>query len=576
VRTGVSRVESTSVLQVRQVVGMHHLGCRPIGPCRQDLQGRKTLFLMRRAPLARRKSRSTTLIGWTAPDCSFKPGLVSPDTRGMRKLRQMAPLLLSVSLILGTGALGIALSNNANDKAEAVLRADRDNLESTLAGLGKQYLLFSLKEGLDYASTGAWSLRPGDPADAARLHSFVDHAVLLDYGAALVGLGGQPLNAYSSGPDLPSPTDPGYAPMKRALLAGKPDVSALMRVGTIPVVAMAVPIAVGGQTKALFVGFVRLDRSALETYVESLHYGKTGKAYVTDATGTVVASTDPAAIGTRLDQAQALAAVGRGRAGVYDDARSATTVAYAPFGIGGWAGLTLQNSTEFFGPIRSGHLSIELAIVAMLAVASGIILVFGYKREAARRRFHERLAHQAYHDGLTGLANRSLFHDRLGQALARATRQASSVAVLYLDLDGFKLANDREGHDAGDALLVEVAQRLRGVVRAEDTVARMGGDEFAIVMEDLDDIEVVTGIATRIVDEAARPFVLNGRELIIGASVGITYSRQGHGDVESLLRDADLAMYRAKDAGKNRYVISSQLLEPSLRGSASPREPVRS
>ena len=204
------------------------------------------------------------------------------------------------------------------------------------------------------------------------------------------------------------------------------------------------------ETKALFVGFVRLDRSALETYVESLHYGQTGKAYVTDATGTVVAATNPAAIGTHLNQPQAMARSSRGHAGIYDDGRSDTTVAYAPFGIGGWAGVTLQNSTEFFGPIRSGHLTMELAIVALLAVASGIILVLGYKREAARRRYQEQLAHQAYHDGLTGLANRSLFHDRLGQALARAKRQKSSVAVLYLDLDGFKLANDQEGHDAGD------------------------------------------------------------------------------------------------------------------------------
>ena len=353
--------------------------------------------------------------------------------------------------------------------------------------------------------------------------------------------------------------------MKQALLAGKPDVSSLMKVGTIPVVAMAVPIAVGGQTKALFVGFVRLDRSALETYVQRLHYGTTGKAYVTDAAGTVVASTDPTAIGTSLGQPRAVAGVQQGRAAVYDDGATAATVAYAPFGIGGWAGVTVQSSAEFYGPIRSGHLSMELVIVALLAVASGIVLVLGYKREAARRRFHEQLAHQAHHDGLTGLANRSLFHDRLGQALARAKRQTSTVAVIYLDLDGFKPVNDQEGHDAGDALLVEVAQRLREVVRAEDTVARMGGDEFAIVMEDLDDIAVVKGIAARIVEVVSRPVVLDGREIFIGASVGIAHSREGHGDVESLLRDADLAMYRAKDAGKGRYVVSSELLHALQR-----------
>ena len=475
----------------------------------------------------------------------------------------MVPLLLSVCLVLGTGALGIALSNHANAKAEAVLRADRYNLETTLAGLGKQYVLFSLKEGLDYASTGTWSLSPGDPADAARLHSFVDHAVLLNYGAALVNLEAEPLNFYTAGPGLPPPSNPGYAPMEQALLAGQPDASSLMWVGKIPVVAMAVPIEVNGQTKALFVGFVRLDRSPLETYVEHLHYGRTGKAYVVDSSGTVVAATDPADIGRHMDQPTALAAIARGGAGIHQGNRSASTVAYAPFGIGGWGGLTVQSATEFYGPVQSGHLTIELGIIALLAVASGIILVLGYTREAARRRFHEQLAHQAHHDGLTGLANRSLFHDRLGQALSRAKRQARTVAVLYVDLDGFKLVNDREGHDVGDALLVEVANRVRGVVRTEDTVARMGGDEFAIVLEDLEDIQAVTGIAARLVEESARPFVLDDREVVVSASVGIAYSREGHEDVESLLRDADLAMYRAKDAGKNGYIVASGRLIPS-------------
>jgi diguanylate cyclase (GGDEF)-like protein len=205
-----------------------------------------------------------------------------------------------------------------------------------------------------------------------------------------------------------------------------------------------------------------------------------------------------------------------------------------------------------------------------LAVASAIILLFGYKRDAARRRFHEQLAHLAYHDGLTALANRSLFHDRLGQALARAKRHTRAVAVLYLDLDAFKLVNDREGHDVGDAVLVEVAGRLLGVVRAEDTVARMGGDEFAIVMEDIeDDLRGVTGIAARIVEDIARPITVNGREVVITASVGIAYDEAGLTDVESLLRDADLAMYRAKAAGKNRFVNSYDQLVPAEQRPAS-------
>src|ERR1700688_1173237 len=308
----------------------------------------------------------------------------------MKRLRRMASMLLSVSLVLGTGALGIALSDHANAQSEGVLRADRTNRQTTLAVLSKEYSLFSLKEGLDYSSTGTWSLRLGDPADAARLHSFVDHAVLLNYGAALVSLDGQPLNAYAAGPALPTPTDPGYAPMKRALLAGKPDVSSVMRVGRIPVVAMAVPITVGGQTKALFVGYVRLDRSLLETYVEhtQLSDGKTGKTYLVDSTGTVVASTAPADIGTHLNQPGALSAAAKGATGILDNRQSGTTVTYAPLAIGGWSGVISQKTTEFFGTIQSGHLSIELGIVGLLAVASAIIMLLGYKRAAARRRYH--------------------------------------------------------------------------------------------------------------------------------------------------------------------------------------------
>jgi diguanylate cyclase (GGDEF)-like protein len=499
-----------------------------------------------------------------------------PDTASMKRLRRMAPVLASVTLVLATGAFGIALSDHANTQAEGVLRADRTSLQTTLAGLGKQYVLFSLKEGLDYSSTGTWSLRPGAPADAARLHSFVDHAVLLNYAAALVNLQGQPLNAYAAGPGVPPPTDPGYGPMKRALLAGKPDVSSVMHVGSIPVVAMAVPITIGGQVRALFVGYVRLDRSALETYVEHLRYGKTGQTYVVDSTGIVVASTNPADIGHMMGQPRAIHDLRRGATGILDDGHSDSTVAFAPLDIGGWGGLITQNTGEFFGTLQSGHLLIELGIVGLLAVASAIILLMGYKRDAARRRYQEQLAHLAYHDGLTGLANRSLFHDRLSQALARAKRHTRTVAVLYLDLDAFKLVNDEQGHDAGDTVLVEVGRRLRNVVRAEDTVARMGGDEFAVVMEEVEGLPSVTALAARIVEELGEPMTVQDREVVVTASVGIAYSENGLTDVESLLRDADLAMYRAKAAGKNCFVNSSESLVTTTDDVLHSGEPIAS
>jgi len=301
----------------------------------------------------------------------------------------MVPLVLSVALVLGTGALGVVLTTNANAKAQSIHSRDRDSLQGTLASLGKQYLLFSLKEGLDYASSGSWSLQPGDPGDAARLRSFVDHATLLNYGAALVDLNARPLNFYTSGPGLPTADNPGYLPMIADLTAGRPNVSSVMTIGGIPIVAMGVPVAVGGVNKAVLVGFTRLDRWPMETYVAALHYGRTGKAYVVDSTGTIVAATDPTAIGRPLGQSRAMEAVTQGRTGDYQD-RSGHMVAYAPFGIGGWAGLTIQSSGEFFGPIRSGHWRAEMAIVALLAIAGVVIIVLGYKWEAARRRYQER------------------------------------------------------------------------------------------------------------------------------------------------------------------------------------------
>jgi diguanylate cyclase (GGDEF)-like protein/PAS domain S-box-containing protein len=170
-----------------------------------------------------------------------------------------------------------------------------------------------------------------------------------------------------------------------------------------------------------------------------------------------------------------------------------------------------------------------------------------------RTELEAQLMHQAFHDNLTGLANRALFRDRLDQALARAERSDRSLAVLLVDLDGFKQVNDTLGHDAGDRLLQEVAERFNGVVRASDTVARFGGDEFALLLEEIVDQEAVT-LAQRLLDRLAEPVVVAGREVLLGASVGIVL-HTGPGQSEELVRHADVAMYAAKDGGRGRYEI---------------------
>jgi diguanylate cyclase (GGDEF)-like protein len=159
--------------------------------------------------------------------------------------------------------------------------------------------------------------------------------------------------------------------------------------------------------------------------------------------------------------------------------------------------------------------------------------------------------HQAMHDSLTGLPNRSLMLDRLGQALARAARSGAGVAVLFCDLDTFKTINDSLGHAAGDELLVGVAQRLCGCVRPGDTAARFGGDEFVVLLEGISD-EDVANAAQRILDTFEEPFAVRDRDVFVTASIGIA---MGHDEADDLLRNADLALYRAKSKGKGRFEL---------------------
>ena len=183
-----------------------------------------------------------------------------------------------------------------------------------------------------------------------------------------------------------------------------------------------------------------------------------------------------------------------------------------------------------------------------------------------RKALEKRLRHQALHDSLTGLPNRRLFVDRLGQALARTRRRDRLVAILFTDLDDFKVVNDSLGHDTGDRLLVEVAKRLGSCLRPEDTLARFGGDEFTVLIEDLEAPDGAVRVAERIVEELREPFLLEGRELYVAASIGVALGSEGTKDAEALLREADTAMYRAKNQGSNHEVF-----DPAMHGRAVDR-----
>ncbi|MGE5672599.1 MAG: EAL domain-containing protein, partial [Mycobacterium leprae] len=203
------------------------------------------------------------------------------------------------------------------------------------------------------------------------------------------------------------------------------------------------------------------------------------------------------------------------------------------------------------------------------AVAAGVRTSDGHKRQiqvtlrdvTERKQFEEQLAHQAFHDALTDLPNRSLLWSRLEHALRRGERRQEQVAVLFLDLDDFKVVNDSLGHDAGDQLLIQFSHRLGECCRAEGTIARMGGDEFAILLESDGGRTEAIAVVQRIAAALRPPFMVGGHEVFISASTGIVLASAGqYQDPGALLRDADAAMYRAKAKGQGRY----ELFDPGM------------
>lgn len=183
------------------------------------------------------------------------------------------------------------------------------------------------------------------------------------------------------------------------------------------------------------------------------------------------------------------------------------------------------------------------------------------KRDITDKKTYEaRLDQLAHHDSLTGLPNRLLFSDRLTQRIAEARRRGEQLAVMFLDMDRFKLINDTLGHNAGDVILREVAERLKSALRDVDTVARMGGDEFTVILSHVQHAEDATMIGRRILDVLSKPFAIGGHELFLTASVGISIFPSDGSDVETLVRNADAAMYHAKEQGRNTFHFYTEAL----------------
>lgn len=202
-------------------------------------------------------------------------------------------------------------------------------------------------------------------------------------------------------------------------------------------------------------------------------------------------------------------------------------------------------------------------------------LFAGVVRDITQRKEAEaRLTYLAHYDTLTGLLSRTLFRDRAAQALRHADRAERLVAIMYVDLDHFKDINDSLGHDVGDNLLKEIAKRITACLRTGDTVSRLGGDEFAIVLENLSGTEDAAGVARKILEAVAEPFELDGHEIRISVSIGVTIYPFDDQDLDGLLRDADAAMYRAKQHGRNQFQLYGTEMAPQARRPADLEEDI--
>jgi diguanylate cyclase (GGDEF)-like protein len=475
----------------------------------------------------------------------------------LARLRDRLSLVVPGVLVLIIGALGLLAGESAGRRAMDVHRADRLALQTTLAGLTGQSVLIGAaevqRELADDASAGgtvrAWSATPGSRTDVARLRAIVDRTRVLDAGAVVVDALGRPLSSWSASGALPAADDPGWVPLRAAAVAqdGRLPLSGVMQAGSVPVIAMGLPVMLDDGQTGLFIGLWQARAGQLHEYVKELGYGETGHGYVVDVAGLVVAAPDDGQVGRRLrlDQVRQrlLSSTSPGIVDT-DEGGVEWVSSYAPAGRTGWTSVTVQERDEFAGALERSSMLVRVAVVALLLIAGAGLVVLNRKRESALRR-------SALRDDLTGLYNRRGWFAVADHELERARRTGSPRVLLFVDVDGLKQVNDVLGHREGDKAIVSAARVLEGASRGSDVLGRLGGDEFVLLLGEGGDPEVAR---TRLVNalQAHNERSGDGFELRLSVGAEVWYPAEVCG-LDELVRRADAVMYADKRSRTDRH-----------------------
>ena len=465
-----------------------------------------------------------------------------------RALARVLPFLLSLGIV---GAIAVVQMDHSTDngqRAERMLRADRVNLQSTLSLLTASYFGYIVRTENENVQRASWTLEPGSAADRQTLTGLAQRQLGRSLGNRLVRLDGVVLNEHraTGTAELPPPTDAGYAPALAALRALKPGFSDVMSVRGVDMIAVAVPVIQGGIPRAVVVTHYPVsDDTLLADFLRRLSLDDGGTAYAVDSTGTVIAASRPGLAGTSLGEHPAVRAAADSGTGIRElgSGDDAMVTSYAGLDLSQYVTLITEPADTFYALARDGA-GVNLPLVALLAAGALALAVVNDRRHVALRR----LADEAVIDPLTRLPNRLAFEDRLKSLIGRMDAD-DTAAVLFLDLDDFKPVNDRHGHAAGDEVLVQVALRLRGAVRTSDTVARIGGDEFVVLLADATDRDLVEVVAERVAATVRDDYAVAGEVVRIGVSVGTAFARRGD-SVDDVIRSADTDMYRVKESSR--------------------------